>query len=104
MNSCSSEASDGAEHRGRHPLLKIGYAEGPGSAPSCSKEASLAMLSLQSATSIINGQVGNLIWKVIGSTSEIVYIYWQVQHVPTIAILRAYSTGPRCAVPCIRSP
>ena len=71
----------------------MGYAEDTGSAPSCSKEALLAMLSLQSDPSIIKGQMGSWIWRVIGSRPEIVYISRQVQHGPKIATLQSYSMG-----------
>ena len=84
--------------------MKIGYAEGPGSAPSCSNKASVAMLNFKSAASIIKGQMSSWMWRIIGSRHEIVYISRKVQHVPTIATLKEYNIGPRWAVPSIRSP
>ena len=75
--------------------MKLGYAEVPGSAPSCSNEASVAMLSFESAASIIKGQMSSRMWRAIGSRREIVYISRKVQHVPTIVTLRAYNIGPR---------
>ena len=93
---------DGAQ--GKVPSPEDRVCRGPSFSWSCSKEASLAMLSLQSAASVIRGQMGSWIWRVTGSRPEIVYISRPVQHVPTCAALRSYSLGPRWAVPCIRSP
>ena len=96
MNFLSSVTSDmGLKHKGRYLLLKIGYAEGPGSDPSCSNKASVAMLSFKSAASIIKGQMSSWMWRVIGSRREIVYISRKVRHVPTITTLRVYNIGPR---------
>ena len=69
------------------PFPEDRVCRGPSFSWSCSKEASLAMLSLQSATSIIKGQMGSWIWRVIGSRPEIVYISRQVEHRPKIATL-----------------